>query len=131
MRKILGFLFSVLLIIGCSKTSKPVEAPAPPPPDELKVEYGFDEDKFVVHNIMDYPLNNVMISLDIFKGNNAYSTLMSRIEVLEPDGRFYPQWTELKDGKITEGITFPQDAGISIKNFSLSCDEGDIWEEET
>jgi hypothetical protein len=125
-RKTIIFLLFVILI-GCTKKQEGQSAPG----QGIRVEYGFDMDtnEFVVHNIMNFPLTETRVSLDIYRDENHYSTLISDEANIEPDYWFYPVWDELKDGKTTHGTTFPLAADLKIKRFTLLCNEGDIDEE--
>jgi hypothetical protein len=126
-------LLIIILFVGCSKSggarTAAVPAETQEDQDKIRVEYGFDGDEFVIHNIMEFPLTDLWVTLDIWSAGNSYSTLIGKIEVLEPDEWFYPEWEELKDGRVTAGVSFPLKEGLKIKHFQLDCDEGDIWEE--
>jgi hypothetical protein len=107
--------------------------------DQIKIRYGFDieSNAMIIQNSMEFPLNNCIISLDIWNNLQTAYTLICNLEQMgitdqnDPELFYYLEdWVKLENSRTLQNQKlYPLNEGDYIKSISLDCDEGSLFEE--
>lgn len=129
--KNIAFFIIILSFLGCSKEKQAQNTEKPQEKAEIRVEYGFDRDDFVVHNLMPFPLTEALVELHVYKGNvfHSHYLLEERITIPPDEWLYISKWSRLEKGETTENVEFTLPEGCRIRYFQLTCNEGEIDED--